>query len=584
MKNQILLVIILTTILGITENYANKISSKITDVTVYINGAQVYRKAKTTLKKGNNEIVIDDVSPYLTQKSIQASCDQALILNVKHNTEYNNPSIVTEPLPEKIIREIAVLEDSLFYKSLQLQKLTNQIYNLTQEKSIITNNKTIRGEGKSDSLAIFMQAVEFYHQKLEVIEGQLVTLKIEEHKLLKSQNKTQEDLDKLRNYSQHKTIQPKIKQQVHQIILTVFSEIDVEAEFKVNYLVNRAGWIPSYDLRAAGSDQPVNLTYKASIYQKTGEDWDNVKLKLSTFNQECSFTIPTLATWEIMDKIKYNQNRNQAVLGYQTNNADTIALLQNGYGNVNFYDNIRLNTVMPSTTATFNETKTASGLNIGNSNDQFILPQSLVSNTDKTLSNVEFGIKNRYSIPADGKEMMLVVKNENLKSKFDYISVPKVNTDAFLLANITDWRDLNILPAKANIYFNNSFVGETEIRPSQMQDTLTLAMGREKAIEITRKKIEDEAKDKLTSSNIKREITIEIAVKNTNRTTSEIAIKDQIPVSKDDNIKVKQINLDNGRLNELTGILTWNLKLNPNETKIIKFTYEITHDKEMEVI
>ncbi len=584
MKNQILLVIILTTILGITENYANKISSKITDVTVYINGAQVYRKAKTTLKKGNNEIVIDDVSPYLTQKSIQASCDQALILNVKHNTEYNNPSIVTEPLSEKIIREIAVLEDSLFYKSLQLQKLTNQIYNLTQEKSIITNNKTIRGEGKSDSLAIFMKAVEFYHQKLEVIEGQLVTLKIEEHKLLKSQNKTQEDLDKLRNYSQHKTIQSKIKQQVHQIILTVFSEIDVEAEFKVNYLVNRAGWIPSYDLRAAESDQPVNLTYKASIYQKTGEDWDNVKLKLSTFNQDCSFTIPTLATWEIMDKTKYNQNRNKAVLGYQTNNADTIALLQNGYGNVNFYDNIRLNTVMPSTTATFNETKTASGLNIGNSNDQFILPQSLVSNTDKTLSNVEFGIKNRYSIPADGKEMMLVVKNENLKSKFDYISVPKVNTDAFLLANITDWRDLNILPAKANIYFNNSFVGETEIRPSQMQDTLTLAMGREKAIEITRKKIEDEAKDKLTSSNIKREITIEIAVKNTNRTTSEIAIKDQIPVSKDDNIKVKQINLDNGRLNELTGILTWNLKLNPNETKIIKFTYEITHDKEMEVI
>jgi hypothetical protein len=581
MKKQLILLAI--SIISIGSFQANKITSRISGVTVYINGAQVYRKAKTTLKKGNNEIIIDDVSPYLTQKSIQASCQQALILDVKHNIEYNNPTFVSEPLPEKIIREINVLEDSLFYQNLQLEKLANQIYNLSQEKKIITNNKTIRGEGKSDSLAIFMQAVEFYHQKLEVIEGQLVALKISEHQLLRTQSKTQDDLDKLRNYSQHKTVQPAVKQQVHQIVLTVFSEIDIEAEFNVNYLVNRAGWIPSYDLRAAGSDQPVNLTYKASIYQKTGEDWDNVKLTLSTFNQECSFTIPTLATWEIMDKTKYNQNRSQAVLGYQSKNSDTISLIQNGYENINFYNTLS-NTTMATSSATFNGAITTVGLNIGNSNDQFILPQSLVSNTDKTLSNVEFSIKNRYSIPADGKETMLVVKNVDLKSKFDYISVPKVNTDAFLLANITDWRDLNILPAKANIYFNNSFVGETEIRPSQMQDTLTLAMGREKAIEITRKKIEDEAKDKLASSNVKREITIEIAVKNTNSITSEIAIKDQIPVSKDDNIKVKQIDLANGRLNELTGILTWNLKLRPNETKIIKFTYEITHDKEIEVI
>ena len=582
MKKQILLFGL--SILTLGSFQANKITSKISGVTVYINGAQVYRKAKTTLKKGTNEIIVDDVSPYLNKKSIQASCPQALILDVKHNIEHNNPIFVSEPLPEKIQREIYALEDSLFYQNLQLDKIANQIYNLSQEKKIITSNKTIRGEGKSDSLAIFMLAVDFYHQKLEVIEGQLMVLKIAEHKLSKSQNKTQLELDKLRNYSQHKTVQPLVKSQVHQIVLTIYSEYDVEVDLNLNYLVSRAGWVPSYDLRASGADEPVNLTYKASIYQKTGEDWDNVKLTLSTFNQECSFTVPTLASWEIMDKTKVQQNRSQAVLGYESRNSDTIAFLQNSYANVNFTSNTVLNTQMATTTATFNGATTSAGFNIGNSNDQFILPQSLVSNTDKTLSNIEFTIKNRYSIPSDGKETMIVVKNVDLKSKFDYISVPKVNTDAFLLANITDWRDLNILPAKANIYFNNSFVGETEIRPEQMTDTLTLAMGREKGIEITRKKIEDESVDKVLGKNKTREITIEIAVKNTNSTTSEIAIKDQLPISKDDNIKVKKIELDKGSLNELTGILTWNLKLKPNETKIIKFTYQITHDKEIDVI
>jgi len=556
---------------------ANKINSRISAVTVYINGAQVYRKAKSTIKKGTNEIIINDVSPYLNQKSIQANCSgSALILDVKHNIEYNNPIMVSEPLPEKIQREIHSLEDSLFYQNLRLDKLTNQIYNLSQEKKIITNNKTIRGEGKSDSLAIFMLAVEFYHEKLEIIEGQLMNLKISEHKLRKSQDRTQSELNDLRSYSQHKTVAPQVKAQVHQIVLTVFSDYDTETDIAVNYLVNRAGWIPSYDLRAQSADEPVNLTYKASIFQKTGEDWDNVKLTLSTFSQDCSFTIPTLAMWEIQDKSLMATKPQANIFGYSS---DTTAYIQQS----NFY----MNTLIPTNNATSfttNVTTNSTGFQIGNSQDQFILPKSLVSNTDKTLSNVEFAIKNRYSIPSDGKETMMVVNNVDLNSKFDYIAVPKVNTDAFLLANLTDWRKHNLLPAKANIYFNNSFVGETEIHPSQMEDTLSLAMGRERGIEITRKKIEDETIDKLLGKNKTRNITIEIAIKNTNSTTASIDIKDQIPVSKNDNIKVKKIALDGGRLNENTGIITWRLDLKPNQGKIIKFTYEVTHDKEIDVI
>jgi hypothetical protein len=566
------------------SGWGKTVTSRISSVTVYLNGAQVYRKAKTTLKKGTNEIIIDDVSPYLNQKSIQASTSGSpLILNVKHHIEYNNPVFVSEPLPAKIQSQIGVLEDSLFFQNLQLQKIRNQINNLDQEKRIITNNKTIRGEGKSDSLAIFMQAVEFYHEKLNIIENQLLNLRISEHTLGKKVNDTQVELNELRNYSAHKTVQPVVKPQVHQIILTVHSDYDTETEFYVNYLVNRAGWVPSYDLRATGADDPVNLTYKASIYQKTGEDWDNVKLILSTFNQSCSFTVPTLAMWEIQNKAELaNRNAQKNVLGY--NLSDTVAMIEQQ----SFYSN----TIIPTTTATaaftdatFSAPITSNGLTIGTTQtDQFILPKSLAGSMDKTLSNVEFAIKNRYSIKADGKETMMVVNNLDLNSKFEYISVPKLDTDAFLLSKITDWRKHNLLPAKANIYFNNSFVGETSIQPSQMSDTLSLAVGRERGFEITRKKIDDDAKEKVVGSNVKREITIEIAIKNTTGETSEIEIKDQIPVSKSEDIKIKQIDLAGARVNEKTGILSWKLKLAPKEGEIIKFTYEIVHDKDIEVI
>lgn len=564
------------------SGWGKTVNSRISSVTVYLNGAQVYRKAKTTLKKGTNEIIIDDVSPYLNTKSIQASTSGSpLILNVKHHIEYNNPVFVSEPLPAKIQNQINVLEDSLFFQNLQLQKIRNQITNLDQEKRIITNNKTIRGEGKSDSLAIFMQAVEFYHEKLNIIENQLLQLRISEHTLGQKLNDTQIELNELKNYSAHKTVQPIVKPQVHQIILTVHSDYDTESEFYVNYLVNRAGWVPSYDLRATGADDPVNLTYKASIFQKTGEDWDNVKLTLSTFNQSCSFTVPTLAMWEVQNKAEQAVRNQQNLLGYSV--SDTVAMIEQQH----FYSN----TIVPTANATAAFTDvtagaiTSNGFTVGTQqSDQFILPKSLAGSMDKTLSNVEFTIKNRYSIAADGKETMMVVNNVDLNSKFEYISVPKLDTDAFLLSKITNWRKHNLLPAKANIYFNNSFVGETALQPAQMGDTLSLAVGRERGFEITRKKIDDDAKEKTVGSNVKREITIEIAVKNTTGQTSEIELKDQIPVSKSDDIKVKQIDMAGARVNEKTGILTWRLKLAPKEGEIIKFTYEIIHDKDIEVI
>jgi uncharacterized protein (TIGR02231 family) len=585
MKKIILIASIIATHISIHGAEPIEVKSKIKAVTVFINGAQVYREARVNIKTGTNKVVIDDVSPYINTKSLQASISSgALILDVKHNIVYNQPEIAFEPIPEKILTQISALEDSLLYRNFGLQKIRNQINNLETEKRIITNNKTIKGEGKSDSLAIFMQAVEFYQSKLNEIEGWLYDYKIQEHKLTKGYSKIEIDLQKLRNFSTHKTIEPTKKEKVHQVILTVDASASAEAKVKINYLVTRAGWRPSYDLRAEGDDTPVNLTYKASIYQKTGEDWDNVDLTLSTFHQDCSFSVPELAPWKIIDKAT-SYNRSQQVLGYQSTNSDTVSLIQNGYSNVNFYSNTLSNT----TTATFNTASSGSnGVTLGafnaTNNNQFIIPQSLVSNTDKTLSNVEFNIDRKYHIPADGEEILMVIDNIDLTSSYNYISIPKVNTDAFLLTNITNWTALNLLPAKANIYFANSFVGETTIDPSSLKDTLIIALGREKGIQTSRKKIEDDEKSKLVGKNISREITIELVVKNNMNRGTDFVLKDQIPVSENDDIKVKVIEDANASIDKNTGIMTWNLKLKPKEQRIVKFTYQITHDKEIDVI
>ena len=139
----------------------------------------------------------------------------------------------------------------------------------------------------------------------------------------------------------------------------------------------------------------------------------------------------------------------------------------------------------------------------------------------------------------------MVVKNEKLKSNFEYFGIPKVNTDAFLLAKITDWEDMNLLHAKANIYFNNTYVGETYLNPN---------------------------------------VLIELVVKNNKNEAVDMQLKDQIPISKQKGVTVKSIDLDHAELDDNTGMLTWNLQLKPDETKIISFTYKVEYNKDMDVL
>ena len=63
--------------------------------------------------------------------------------------------------------------------------------------------------------------------------------------------------------------------------------------YEVSYSVNDAGWTPYYDIRSNKIDSPINLTYKAKVYQNSNEYWENVNLSLSTGNLNQSNKAPS---------------------------------------------------------------------------------------------------------------------------------------------------------------------------------------------------------------------------------------------------------------------------------------------------
>ncbi len=532
------------------------LSSKISDVTVFLRGAQVFRKTNSIyLKKGITEYVIKDVSPQLNQKQIQATAKgNFMILDVKHQTEYIEPKKVKpQVVPQRIQNEITAIQDSMIFIKFEKEEITSQLKTLNNEKNMLLNNKLMKGGGRSDSLAVLKEAIVFYRKKLNEINGLIHVQKRKQHFLLARESKTKTRLSELQQFNRNVGQPQKPARTRHHVVVTVYAENATKGSISMNYLVPSAGWIPSYDLRADNSKDPMTVTYKGHVYQNSGEDWNKVNLKLSTYNQNCHTSKPSIGIWRLDYKV-YNK-----VTGVSTQ----------------FSQNIASNSVPTSNTGYMN----LDANEVLESEEKKFIPKKKLSEIQQSFSNVEFKINLPYSVTSDGKQKLIVVSNEKANANFYHYLLPRVNKNGFLLAKIGDWESLNLLPGKANIYFDKTFVGETNIDPAILQDTLELALGRDRGIISTRKKIDEEVKINPISGKKTQTYTFEIVVRNNTSGEINLTLEDQIPTTKNEDIEIKHLSSKDAILYNSTGKLEWKLKMAAGDKKTLRFSYSIKYDK-----
>jgi uncharacterized protein (TIGR02231 family) len=163
---------------------------------------------------------------------------------------------------------------------------------------------------------------------------------------------------------------------------------------------------------------------------------------------------------------------------------------------------------------------------------------------------------------------------------YSYSIIPKLDPDAFLMARITDWEDMNLIAGSARVYFDNSYIGESYINPNNTNDTLQLNLGRDKSIIVTRTRVKDKTKDKIFSDNRVWTRTFDIAIRNTKNIPIRIIVEDQMPITKEQDIKIDYLEKSNGQFNTDTGTLTWDFTLSAKDTKKLRFSYEVKAPKD----
>jgi len=546
MKKLIIIGIVLNTGIVFAAHDEIKLNSKIESATVFFQGAQVKKSATFSTATGFFNLVFENVSAQLDPNTIQASGKgDFIILNVQKNIKYPKPDTLAK-LPNEITRKINLLQDSIEIFQFAIENNQSQIGILELQKSLISKNRLMTGEAKIDSLQLFQSAMEYFKKKLFEINKELIDLKKESRKLTLVNAAMEKRLIELQNYNSNKKTKS-ANEPIHQVVVSIqCTKAIVGGKISISYYVSNAGWIPSYDIRGENTTSPINITYKAKMFQNTGENWDNVKLTLSTYESKRNTTKPILPTW---------------YLNYYE---------QKPYS----YKNERTRT-----TATGNTSAARYDENEKDMDDATM--SSMYSAMVETRTNVEYAMEIPYSIESGAGEQTFAIHQENLKADYYHYLVPKLEKESFLLAQITNWEELNLMPAEANIYFEGTFIGKTMINPKVLTDTLELAMGRDARVICEKKTIKDKNKINLIGTNKIKNIDYEIIVRN-NRTEgiNRLIIEDQVPVSTIEEIKVDINEMSKAEYNKLTGLITWQMKLSAKETKKLKVSYSIKHDKD----
>lgn len=526
------------------------IKAKLQKATVYLQGAHLYYSETINLNQGINDLVFENISPFINAASLQANCKEGTVMEVRNFEKYKEH----KPASNKYVSEIERVKDSLAdYKFLAIE-LENKLKVITMEKNLLTNNKLMRGELFNDSLLLLRESIIFLKAKLNDYYDQELKIQRKKEKNEKTVEKLTERYNLLINLQKNNGEGNLDENKpTMQVLVTIFAENQTQALLSFNYFIANASWVPQYDLQALTQTNNFQLKYFANITQNSGLEWKNTSLTLSTSNPNETNFKPELTPWYL------------AFLSYKKTPA------------INYLSN-RLVPIQATKKRSDSIDEDA-----GNESEKLqIIEKPLTDYVEvsQNLIRTEYEIKLNYNIASDGRAHKVLINQKQVPMQLAFAAVPKLCTDAFLQAKIVGWEDLNIISGDARLYFDGTYVGEMYLNINSNTDSLNVNLGRDKSIVITRKKLKEKFKVKFIENEKVETRTIELMVRNTKNIAIEMELEDQIPIVQGtEEIKVILINNNNAQLDELTGSLKWRVKLGAKDTKKISFTYEIKYPK-----
>lgn len=613
---------------GLFAQNLQTVSSKIDEVTVFFDGAQVHRKATVNLAAGRTELVFSGLPLEIRDEAIQVEASSKLTLLSVQAQESESAKKASQGRKELDAR-IAAEREIMGKDSVELGILEYE------EDLLTSNKKFIEGQGTMRPLDL--------KAHLDMVRQNIVRIRNRQSELWRdistrgTKIKTWED-----EWTKAQDPQEASKKEVR---VLVDCKLPGSHDIGLRYFLKNAGWVPSYDLRVVDVKSPLELKWKARVFQATGEEWKDVKLTLSNSDPESKADIPRLFPYTItkgfpqstrkkgskgylkvfkglvlegksMEPIGFAAvrivNKDGSTTGTQTDlkgnfqltipddGFQRIEVLSVGYQtftvsswpmdgrfflqeqtksfqDVEVRSRVHSEQIANIPRAAYGKRAKRAALKRKDEDKEepaidYLLPEA---EENEQAANVNVEIKEPYSLAGNGKEILVEIRTENLKADYHYVCVPKVDPEVYLTAELPDWEELNLLPGEASVFYENTFVGNTQIDTREASDTLVLALGVDRKISVSRQKVRSNSWKRLFESSRNDSREFQFRVRNNKSLAIPITILDQFPISDMESVKVDRKDDGGGKVDDASGIVTWKFELEPGKEKKWSLKYEV---------
>ncbi|MDD4295038.1 MAG: mucoidy inhibitor MuiA family protein [Candidatus Omnitrophica bacterium] len=522
------------------------VESKITDVIVYPGSAVISRTVDVHLSKGNNQIILSDIVQTFSEHTLRVSVlsnNKAKVLGAKVITRYLKEVPVERV--EKLEAEIYLLNSDI--KALNDEKMVcnKKIQFLDAFQNITENKISEKISVEFVDVAKIQDTFSFLGTNYEDVYGRLRDIDV----ILLDKNK---ELDMLkRQLKQFSGISDK---SVCDILIDLAAGIESDAVLKVSYLVGGVSWSPEYDLRADIANAKVGLTAYGVITQNTGEDWDDVNVTLSTARPSMNNAFPNINPWILRPRVLARK-------GYRA-----VAKAQAVESELMFED------------STVSADKFGAEIN-------------------KKTKIVEQGVAVAYVLPdkvdiktGNDKNKYLIAE-QILDGLFLYSAYPKAAANAYLMCKLTNSGKSQYRYGPANLFISDNYVGKTYLPNMGTDQETSVYFGADERVKVEKielaRNVDDTFIAGIKSQKVRLNLKYKLKVENYNPEEINIELFDTIPVSEQDDIKIKIDMITDEpaekEWEDKKGVWRWNFKLLPGKEKTIEYDLLIEYPRSMDI-
>ncbi len=536
-----------------------ELKSAVSKVIVYTDRAMVTRAASGHLEARTHAVQITGLPANLREETLRISGRGTAAMTI---LDFKVTQQEYRDVPEAALK---TLEE-------EKQRFQDHIVGLRDEIATIEHQKSFLkeiGVGKS----------KHFSKDLDVQRPLLDDWKA----VLEFLGKEQRDLDQMRRdlESKIRKIEEDVRLIEHELkkfagvrskvrkIVTVELELKGagEFEFDLSYLIQEANWLPMYDVRVDSKAKQVGIKYYGLVTQRTGEEWKGVEVLLSTARPQLDGNAPEIQPWYVSPQppmVMYAASAPSRSEMKKMKRMEMAEEAEAGFGGGG---------------ASFESSQLDAGV-------------ATASVESGQGSSVVFRTSGRGDVPGDGSVSKLLIMDGDFENKFRYLSVPKLAEYVYLTTDILNNTEFPLLPGRISIFLDGNFVGNSDLRSLVTPgERFELNLGVDESITVRRKLQKRKGDEKgLFSRSHLEEFSYLILLQSHRDTVEEVIVRDHIPVSTDEKIKV-EVKLiipaenhekDKDKLHN--GVVEWKVQLGPKATEQLELGFVVSYPKDLDVV